>query len=88
MVSDGGGACVFVAPEVARSIKKKPVDSHQHALGTDDQGRDVLARLVHGWAPGAKDSRATTQWNSSSPWKATLGDVSKSSTNSRPNGGA
>jgi acetyl-CoA C-acetyltransferase len=25
MVSDGGGACVFVAPEVARDIKKKPV---------------------------------------------------------------
>jgi acetyl-CoA C-acetyltransferase len=25
MVSDGGGACVFVSPEVARSIKKKPV---------------------------------------------------------------
>ncbi|MFN0095759.1 MAG: thiolase C-terminal domain-containing protein [Dehalococcoidia bacterium] len=25
MVSDGGGAAVFVAPEVARSIKKKPV---------------------------------------------------------------
>jgi acetyl-CoA C-acetyltransferase len=25
MVSDGGGACVFVAPEVARNIKKKPV---------------------------------------------------------------
>ena len=25
MVSDGGGACVFVSPEVARNIKKKPV---------------------------------------------------------------
>ena len=25
MVSDGGGACIFVSPEVARSIKKKPV---------------------------------------------------------------
>lgn len=25
MVSDGGGACVFVAPEIARDIKKKPV---------------------------------------------------------------
>ncbi|MFN0145028.1 MAG: thiolase C-terminal domain-containing protein [Dehalococcoidia bacterium] len=25
MVSDGGGACVFVSPEVARDIKKKPV---------------------------------------------------------------
>lgn len=25
MVSDGGGACIFVAPEIARDIKKKPV---------------------------------------------------------------
>ena len=25
MVSDGGGACVFVSPEVARDIRKKPV---------------------------------------------------------------
>ena len=25
MVSDGGGACVFVAPEIARDLKKKPV---------------------------------------------------------------
>lgn len=30
------------------AIKKRPSDATQHLLGTDDQGRDVLARLVHG----------------------------------------
>lgn len=30
------------------NIKKKPGEDPRHILGTDDQGRDVLSRLIHG----------------------------------------
>lgn len=30
------------------ALKRKPGEDPQHLLGTDDQGRDVLARLLHG----------------------------------------
>lgn len=30
------------------SLKKKPGEDPEHLLGTDDQGRDVLSRLLHG----------------------------------------
>jgi len=32
----------------AEAIKRRPGEDDQHWLGTDDHGRDVLARLIHG----------------------------------------
>lgn len=55
MVSDGGGAAVFVAPEIARSIKKKPVWIIGSGEGTKyrENGGDITVSAGAQSAPPA-----------------------------------
>ncbi|MFN8618501.1 MAG: hypothetical protein U0837_15535 [Dehalococcoidia bacterium] len=55
MVSDGGGACVFVAPEIARDIKKKPVWilGLREATKYRENGGDITVSAARQSAPPA-----------------------------------